>query len=216
LLGLSLGAMSGKGLHGWMEWKDKIGVHNYEMTFGEGRVGLKHIFTHDLASDSFEKGTDPRKHAYARQKSLYYLTATIFFVFFFAAIYHRSSLHSVIFSVTVVYILFVPSHYYWSIAALLPLWSATPRERWNPALLPGLTAFFVPAGWYRYAQTENFQYAQYIRFDYLLGIGLLATACYLIYANLVAEGIIPGDWPTRWRARLTGKAGAVHPPDGLA
>jgi hypothetical protein len=87
-----------------------------------------------------------------------------------------------------VYVLFVPSHYYWSMLAFLPLWRTRAETEgddtpWSPALLPALTAFVVPAGWYLYARSEPFQYAQYLRFDWLLGACWLALCGWLVWVD---------------------------------
>jgi hypothetical protein len=203
VVGLGVGSMSAKGPRGWLEWQEKIGTHNYEMIFGEGRVGLQHIFTHEFGDEEqFERGTGARKRTYERQAAAYYVAAVAFLALYLGAIWRRAKLNGVLVSMMLVYILFVPSHYYWSILALLPFWRVRADGPWQPALVPALTAFFVPAGWYHYAHDHTFQYAQYIRFDWLLGGCWLVLALYLVFVNLRDTG-----WLARIHPRLAALAG---------
>jgi hypothetical protein len=218
-LGVAVGATSGKGAGGWVEWNDKIQTHNAGMTFGMGRVGLRHLFTHRLGGD-FEPTEEARRDRYERQRPAYYAAAAAMVVLFVVAAWRRSKLNSLLLAMLLIYALFVPSHYYWSILAFLPLWRARSKplraasaqderrgwapdaeaagsdepgvgatatdgkdEPWSPALLPALSAFVVPAGWYLYARTEPFQYAQYLRFDWLLGACWLAICGSLLWAD---------------------------------
>lgn len=187
--GLGIGSLSNKGFGAWLEWKEKIATHNWEMTFGEGRVGLKHLFTHRLGDNDFEKGTAPRKSVYRRQQGWYYAAAALYLALFLAAVWRRSRLNSALLSSAVFFILLVPSHYYWSILALLPLWRTDRDGPWQPALVPSLTAFLVPAGWYLNAQSQSHQYAQYIRFDELLACCYLVLFIYLLAVNLRDTGL---------------------------
>jgi hypothetical protein len=183
LLGLGVGATSGKGLGGWTEWREKITTHNYEMIFGQGRVGLQHIFTHRLG-DEFETSEKARKRSYEGQSGAYYAAAVLFLALFLAAVWRRSNLNALLLSTMLVYIFLVPSHYYWSILSILPFWRVKAGKRWSPALLPALTAFIVPAGWYAYALSQRFEYARFIMFDWLLGLCFLAVTGWLIVVNL--------------------------------
>jgi hypothetical protein len=182
-LGVAVGAGSAKGMGGWTEWRDKIETHNWEMSFGKGRVGLRHIFTHHPGAD-FEPTEEARKATYERQKAGYYVAAPLGLALFLAAVWRRSKVNSVLLAMVLVFVLLVPSHYYWSILALLPLWRVGPGDRWSPALLPALTAFVVPAGWYAYARLEPGEYARYLGFDWLLGCCLLGICGWLVSVNV--------------------------------
>ena len=185
--GLAVGATSAKGAGGWHEWQDKIQTHNAGMTFGMGRVGLRHLFTHRLGAE-FEPTEEARRDRYEHQQAGYYVAAAVMVVLCAAAAWRRGKLNSLLLAMMLVYVLFVPSHYYWSMLAFLPLWRARAETDgddapWSPALLPALTAFVVPAGWYLYARSEPFQYAQYLRFDWLLGACWLAICGWLVWVD---------------------------------
>jgi hypothetical protein len=188
---LFIGGLSGgRGLGGWQEWKDKIGVHNYEMTFGEGRVGLGHVFTHRFGAEKFERGTEQRKRAYERQEGAYWAAAIVFLALYLATVWRRGRVNAVLWSMLPVYVLLVPSHYYWSILAFLPLFGVPGGKTWRPSLPATLTALLAPAGWYQNALSQSFQYAQYIRFDWLLGFAFAIVAVFLLVHDLQAMGLV--------------------------
>jgi len=211
IVGIIIGSFSAYGFGGWMKWKSNISVHNHEMTFGEGRIGLKHIFVHKLGEKLKWEGEDGRKGIFKKQKNIYYGAAFIYFLLFCLTIYFtRNNLNALLAAMILIYILLVPSHYYWSILALFVLWDkgksaygelpglktlttlslglSDEKAPWTPALIPSLTAFFVPAGWYLYALKKPVPLAQYIRFDYLLGFSLLALMLSVIAAHFIKRG----------------------------
>lgn len=173
-IGIVIGSISTWGFSGWLKWKDNISLHNYEMTFGEGRVGLKHIFIHKLGEKHHWENPDERKKVLPTQIHFYYVAAALFLILFFPTIWFRDDVNAVISAMILMYILLVPSHYYWSILMLLPLWIVSKEEPWTPALIPSLTAFVVPAGFYIHALGQNDPLARYIRFDWILGLCFLA------------------------------------------
>jgi hypothetical protein len=186
IVGVFIGSIGDRGFHSWVEWKKNIGLHNYEMTFGEGRVGLKHIFTHPLGSDSMGN-EHTRKKTLPKQMSYYVASSILLLALFLLAMAYRDDLNAVLLSMVLVFIFLVPSHYYWSILALLPLWNRNetePDAPYRPALLPSLLAFVAPAGWYQYARVQNHQLAQYLRFDWILAIGFLILMAWLAYGTI--------------------------------
>lgn len=172
-IGIVIGSVSSWGFSGWLKWKENISLHNYEMTFGEGRIGLKHIFIHKLGEKRHWENPDERKQVLPTQIHYYYVAAALFLILFFPTIWFKDDVNAVITAMIMMYILLVPSHYYWSIMMLLPLWVTSKDEPWKPALIPSLTAFLVPAGFFIHALGQNDPLAKYIRFDWLLGFCFL-------------------------------------------
>ena len=187
VLGVGVGCMSQRGFSAWTEWKGNIGVHNEHMTYGEGRVGLKHIFTHKLGEQQRFESFNQRKQTLRQQRIPYFISAAVVLLLLLATIWFQRDVNSVILAMVAVYAILVPSHYYWSILALLPLWLIADEDKpWQPALIPCLTAFIVPAGWYLYAMDQSIHYARYIRFDWILGV------CFLIWLIVLLIKALPG------------------------
>ena len=208
ILGVIIGSFSTLGFGGWAKWKSNIALHNYEMTFGAGRIGLKHIFIQNVFEEKkWEKGRS-KKQILKDQTGIYYVAAAFFFLFWLPAMWLlKSDFNSSLLAMTVMYILLAPSRYYWSIMVLFLLWEVgkggvkaipylskfqdlplgvTDEKRpWTPALIPSLMVFIVPAAWYFIARTNKDPLAQYIRLDWVFGLCLIVLMASVIIGAFV-------------------------------
>jgi len=160
LLALGLGSLTGRGPQAWTEFTANISHHAEEHTYGERRVGLKHVFTHDLSSFEFDEGKSERRKTFARQETAYQAAAALGLLAFCLAVLRRRDQHALLLGLVLLFLVTVSSRYYWSCLALLPLvevgWQDLQR-RWlelAQALVFGgyyLFAFFRPDAYGAYS-----------------------------------------------------------------
>lgn len=169
-----LGCLAGRGVSGWTEWADNISLHSDNHRFGDKRLGLQHIFTHDWGGLAFGdwRNKEHRYDTWPEQKTAWAGVALLLLALWGAASWRaaeheRDPLDSLAFALVVVFAGIVLSRYYWSAAVLLLLVGGRerdgPREAWLAAGLLGLVAvYYLVAG-----NTED-QFGRYV----LANIGL--------------------------------------------
>lgn len=181
VIGLFIGTLSGRGMDAWREWQANISLHNHAMTYGSGRVGLKHFFTQKLGEYEELERIAERMERLDEQFVYYVLAALVMGLLLALALrVTRGDNERVLLSMVAVFILLVPSHYYWSILALLVLWRGDEEDPWWVAPSAGALAFVSTAEWYRYAETTDTHLAHYLHLDLILALGFTALTAALV------------------------------------
>ncbi|MCB1035461.1 MAG: hypothetical protein KDD47_16680, partial [Acidobacteria bacterium] len=121
LMALGLGSLTGRGPGAWKEFVDNISHHTEEHTYGERRIGLKHVFTHDLASFGFDEEVAERRETFVRQHTAYQGAAALGLLAFALAVVRRRDHRALLLGLIPLFLLTVSSRYYWSCLALVPL-----------------------------------------------------------------------------------------------
>jgi len=158
VLGL-LGCLSGRGVSGWTEWAGNIELHSEHHRFGDKRIGLQHVFTHDWGGLAWNdwRNKDHRRDTWPEQKLGAHGVALLLVLLWAAASWRaaageRDPLDSIAFAMALVFVGIVLSRYYWSAAVLLMLVGGRerdgPREAWLSAGLLILVAVFYLAASY--------------------------------------------------------------------
>ena len=166
LLALGLGSLTGRGPHAWLEFAGNITHHSQEHTFGERRVGLKHVFTHDLGSFAFDETAQERRRVFARQSALYRgLSITGLLVFATVALFRRRE-KALVLGLIPLFLLTASSRYYWSCLALVPLAGLGESEGRRRRLDLAQAGVFL--GYYLFALLRPERFAAYSFFNLLL------------------------------------------------
>lgn len=176
-VGFGAGCLTSSGWRAWADFAGNLGYHASEHVYGERRIGLKHVFTHDLASLDFDESPSERRESFARQEGVYVVVAGIFVLIGAAAVLRRSVPDALLLGLVPLFALAVSSRYYWSCLSLLPLLaragpSGRSRMEW---LTLGQAALYGLYSLYELYRSEP--YAAYSVFNFLLALflaGLLA------------------------------------------
>ena len=145
-VGLVVGALPRGGMDRWRAFVPEIELHNREMRFGEGRVGLDHLFTFDSSGG----GAPDRRDNLERQRWLARGTAGLLLALLLAALRRADETDAFVLSSVALFVLTVASHYYWSVLCLWALvgWGRAPpaARAWR---VIGATVALLPTavGW---------------------------------------------------------------------
>lgn len=182
LLGGGLGLAAGRGAEAWREFTADIVHHNEAHVFGEQRVGLKHLFTHDLTSLRPQESPPERRASFARQKPAYLAVAGLLLVLYAASVLRRNRTDAFLLGMVPFFVLTVASRYYWSGLAFLSAVTTPGRrgQRRNDVLVLGQALILVV--FYLYDLSKPKPYAAYIAWDALIA-ALLTTAIALFLVN---------------------------------
>jgi hypothetical protein len=187
-IGFGIGCLTPRGPQAWLEFAGNIVHHGEHHTFGEQRVGLKHLFTHRWTSPELEGGSGERRHSFEGQETLYRGVALALLAAWLGAVARRRGVAALLLGLVPFFALLVSSRYYWACLLLVPLtgsWgrraaagSAQPsglaRAVVNPrALAVGVLALFS-LFYLADALAEPSRYASYLLFNGLLLVALAA------------------------------------------
>ncbi|MBW2700035.1 MAG: DUF2029 domain-containing protein [Deltaproteobacteria bacterium] len=182
LFWVGLGAIGGGGLDAWSQSVDNLKLHGQEHRFGDRRLGLAHVFTHELGAESWETKSE-RRVVWEAQWPIYSLAVVLMLGLWLFALFRASDddpLEAMLHGLAGAFILVVLSRYYGSIFCLLFLWGLGRR---TPAILQvallGQVALFYALAW-----GETNDYAWY----------WMANGLWAIWW-LVALWIRAGLWP---------------------
>ncbi len=167
-LGLLASLPNGRGLDGWREFASGIRLHKESHVYGERRVGLQFLFTHELGSLDFDESKSDRELIYRRQKGLYAASAAALLGYFLLVAWRRRSWNARLLGLVPTFALLVTSRYYWSYLALLPLAGGrrgppAVRARWL-----GGAQLLLFAAFYAFESRNDDPYAGYFVFSALL------------------------------------------------
>jgi len=167
-----LSLANGRGVDGWREFATGIRVHKESHLYGERRIGLQFLFTHELGSVDFDESRSERASIYDRQKGLYLSSAAVLLGFFTLVAWRQRSWNARLLGVVPIFTLFVTSRYYWSYLSLLPLVGGrrgppAARTRW----LAG-SQLMLFASFYAFELRQSDPYATYIALSALLAVYL--------------------------------------------
>lgn len=197
VLGLGAGLSRPHGAQHWREFAGNISLHNDEMTYGNGRVGLKHVFTQEIGSRDVPSDAARRRNL-SEQYPLYLATAGLVMGLLALALRSRDDVDSYVLATVAFFVLTVASHYYWSVIALWPLLGRTrspPSGGWRAAGAAAVA--LVPTGlWYVYSERVREEYLRYVFLEWCLLAAFLALLGALIATDLRAAGGL-----TAWLAR---------------
>ncbi|MEM7351450.1 MAG: glycosyltransferase family 39 protein, partial [Acidobacteriota bacterium] len=173
LLGLGLGTFTGHGVAAWGEFATNLHAHNHDHLYGQRRVGLQHVFTHDLRSFALDEGKGQRRELFAQQKGLYSATALVLVLGYLLVAHRRSFPDALLFGLVPFFVLAVSSRYYWALLALLPLLarpgpSGARRGRWL-----SLAQATLLAAYYAFTFWRPERYAAYSMLNMLLALFFL-------------------------------------------
>jgi|GEM_PF-949910 len=171
LFGL-LGAAAAGGLDAWDVFAKNISHHNAEHRFGERRLGLGHIFTHDIRSLDFAIDRPRRQALFERQHDLFVLAGALALAGWLMAVGRRPAGEALLLGLVPLFVLTVSSRYYWVCLALLPMLSGfgSHRRRTLRGLAAGQIAVFAGAA--LYAHRHSAAFARYSVFGMLLALFL--------------------------------------------
>lgn len=184
VLAFGVGCLAGGGLDAWSDFAGNLHHHAEEHRFGERRVGLQHVFTHDLRSFEFDESSQERRSLFTRQKGLYLTAAAVFLGLFFAVTWRRNVPDAFIFGLVPLFVLVTSSRYYWACLALLPLLArAGPRGRSKGRFVDAAQASLYGLYFLWTLQTQD-RFAAYSIFNLLLGCLLLSWMGYFLLSDL--------------------------------
>ncbi len=187
LLFFLLGTFGGGGIDAWSAFADNIEHHNSEHRFGQQRVGLAHLFTHDIRSLAFDENFEERRELFRRQSDLFHLLGVSLLVGWFLAVRRRNLSEAFLLGLVPLFVLTVSSRYYWGCLAFLPMLESYGalghrQFRW---LTAGQVALFGAAGLYGLWRHEAF--AQYSMLGLLLGVFLVSWMVLYLLRELRAR-----------------------------
>lgn len=126
-VGFGIGCTTPRGIAAWGEFRARLTHHAELHTYGEQRLGLKHIFTRDFEAADWSPSNRERQENLARQEGLYRGAAVVFLALLALALLRRSPRDGLLLGLVAVFVLTVASRYYWATLALLPLAAAPGR-----------------------------------------------------------------------------------------
>jgi len=184
-LGVALGAARPGGLTRWQDFAEGISLHNREMAYGDGRVGLRHIFTHQPGSDRWER-PNQRREVFQRQRVWAWGLSALMLGLLVVALRRADEVDAVVMLTIALFALSVTSCYYW---AVLAMWALLGRGRapppgvaW-PAL--GLALAFAPSLVYWVcAAFQEEKYPQWLVVNGCMLIGFLVVLTARIVRDL--------------------------------
>ena len=179
-LGVGIGCLTGRGPAAWVEFAHNLRGHNSDHLYGERRIGLPHVFTHDVRSLDLDESKSQRRKLFEQQQGLYVATALVLLVAYLLVVQRRNLPDALLLGLLPFYVLAVSSRYYWGLLALLPLLArpgpaAALRRRHIDAAQAALFA-----GYYAFTLWRPERYAAYSLLNMLLiAFFLFASGLYL-------------------------------------
>lgn len=178
-LGLMVSLANGRGLDGWREFVTAITVHREHHLYGQRRIGLQQIFTHEPGS--FE--ARHKRRVYERQHVGFLLAATALSVYFVGVAWRLRSGAAQLWGLAPIFAWVLTSRYYAAYLALLPLAGGPrgpPESRARAVAAAQLAVFAV---YYAYTSRVEDLYAGYS----LLNLLLAAFFAMALTAELVGS-----------------------------
>ncbi len=120
-LGVGIGCLTGHGTQAWSEFVDNLGSHHADHLYGQRRVGLKHVFTHDIRTLDLDEGKGARQTMFERQRGLYAASAAVLLALYLLVMPRRQFADALLLGLIPFFVLAVSSRYYWAVLALVPL-----------------------------------------------------------------------------------------------
>ncbi len=178
--GVGIGCLTGHGPRAWVEFVDNLGSHHEDHAYGQRRVGLKHVFTHDIRTLDLDESKSDRRDLFERQRGLYLATAAVLLMLFLLALHRRRFDDALLFGLVPFFVLAVSSRYYWAVLALLPLLARSgPAGAIRDRLLAAGQASVI-AGYAAFSLLRSDRYAAYSMLNmWLVGFFLMLLALYL-------------------------------------
>ena len=197
-----VGCLNARGPKAWLDWTDQIAMHSEHHRFGDKRIGLQHVFTHDW---SLEWGDwrlkEWRRQTWPRQRGWWIAGAALLAGLWLLAAWRgprgeRDPLDSLVFSLALVFAGIVLSRYYWSVACLFFLLGGRERDGPREAWIGG-SLLAVCAAWYAGISGEESSFARYLMVNLvLLGwfvAALVARATWRIKVDSTTPDVLPAD-----------------------
>ena len=171
-LGFVLGCASPRGVSAWQEWTSNIQMHSRFHRFGNSRIGLQHLFTHDASLGLEWRLKEWRRRTWPKQKGAWLVTAIALGLLWTVAVARgvEDPLEAMVLSLAVVFAGIVLSRYYWTVACLLFLVGGRQRDGPREGLLAG-ALFGLIALFYVYASVERRTFGHYV----------MANAAWLVF-----------------------------------
>ncbi len=197
-----VGCLNSRGVHAWVEWTDQIAMHSDHHRFGDQRIGLQHVFTHDWSLDWGEwQKKAGRRQAWRSQEVSWMLGAALLAALWLVAAWRgtrgeRDPLDSLVFALALVFAGIVLSRYYWSVACLFFLLGGRerdgPREAWIGGTLLAVVAVF-----YAFLKDPEIEFAGYLQANLVLTAwfvaALVARATWRIRVDSTTPDVAPDD-----------------------
>ncbi len=178
-LGLGIGSLTHRGVGAWGDFVGNLKSHNEDHLYGQRRVGLQHVFTHDVRTLDLDEGKRERRKLFGQQKGLYVASAAVLFLFYLLVVHRRNAPDAILLGLLPFFVLAVSSRYYWGLLALLPLLARPgPEGRRRLRFIGGAQAA-VFALTYGFDVSRSDRYATYSMLNMLLiGFFCLLLALY--------------------------------------
>lgn len=175
VLGVGLGAAPPGGLDRWAQFGEAIGTHNDAMTYGDGRVGLKHAAT--WSPDRPKHRLRDRKETFDGRRPGVRMAQGVMLLLLVVAAARAPEEALLVLSSGVLFTLTVASHYYWAIVALGCL-LGTVGSRGPPGTMRqraavGASLAILPTVAYYLAPLGSSEYLRWVAADVGLLVGFL-------------------------------------------
>jgi hypothetical protein len=171
-LGFALGCTTPRGPQAWTEWTQNIRMHSRFHRFGDARIGLQHVFTHDPSAGLRWERKEQRRRVWPEQQVAWGAAAAILLALWGTAVWRGvdDPLEAMILTLAVVFAVLVLSRYYWTVGCLLFLLGGRERDGPREGLIAG-ALFGLVALFYAYAAVDGSSYGRY----------LLANVAWLVF-----------------------------------
>jgi hypothetical protein len=197
-----VGCLNARGVKAWGDWSENMSLHSDHHRFGNKRLGLQHLFTHDMSLEFGDWRTaEWRRRTWPKQQGWWLAAALGLSALWLVAAWRgatgeRDPLDSLVFALALVFAGVVLSRYYWTVACLFFLVGGRerdgPREAWLGAGLLGLVALY-------YAWLNGFTsaYGRYVVANAALGLllvlALIARSIWRVKADAAVPDAVPTD-----------------------
>lgn len=120
---------SGRGVEGWIGWKEKIELHSMRISTGGRHLGLKVLFGEDWSEPGHTADLGRRREIYARQATAYHGVQALLIGWTLLILPRRSRLDAALLGLIPAFALMVLSRYYYAAWGVLLLLGTRPEDR---------------------------------------------------------------------------------------
>lgn len=127
VLGIALGCLGPRGPASWSEFADNTATHQQFHRFGDGRVGLEHLFTIPAGAET-PPSMSVRVSTLANNRGVFRASQVALLLLLALAARRRNVSDTFILACMALFVVTVASRYYWAILALWPLLGVARRD----------------------------------------------------------------------------------------
>jgi len=188
ILAFVLGCLSPRGPTAWSEFADNTRTHQAQHLYGNGRIGLEHLFTIPPGSAPRHPPKKVRQATRAKNAALFRASQVGLFVLVALAARRRDATDTFILALVALFAAVVASRYYWAVLALWPLLGWKSRDR--KLLVIGTVGALVPIlAVHVLASQGRGKLFCWLAFEQWLLLGFVVTCGLLIVRDVRRYGI---------------------------